>query len=341
MTPERLKLAGLIIVTLYLAVGPVLFLWEDYLQDVDAGEGVTQWVFWWALPVLAALPVIASIFVRSPESSIHPNLFRGLVFGVAALWTLLAGWILWVPYVLAPELGDSVYRWWTAVVILLISVASVIPYVPFRSAKEDVSESRRQVHWKSTALNLAACGLMLAALAVALWVTTVDAVDIDDPVYLWAVLLSAASLTCWAVLHWKRTVVGAFIALYAGIVLALAVDALEGSPGWRFWALIAVFVGVIWASWFLLDNRFVQHVKRIVTIGLVVLVFASGVALFGIVLFSGVLEHERGLVTDILAKLLNFLVKIGLPAAGMVGGIEIAQKLSGWLGLGDAPNVTR
>ncbi len=242
VTRDRLQQAGPWFLALYLVIGPGLALWGIYVQDADFGEGVNPWIFWWALPSLAALPVVIAFVVHPPKSRIHPRLFRGLVFGASALGALFAGWALWVSFVLAPEPGDDVYRWWTAGLILMLAALFVIYGISFVSSKECAPGAEDEGFWKRTALDLAGGGLVFAGFAVLLWAFHVDDADTSEPVYKWALLLSFAGFAHWAipwvVSNWKRVLVGAFMFMYTAIVLTLAVDAIDGSEDWRFWALL-------------------------------------------------------------------------------------------------------
>ena len=338
MTRDRLKKAGLVLLIPYLIIGFGFILWGHYVQDVDIGEGVTRWVFWWALPGLAVLPILASVAVEPPESRIHPRLFHGLVFVATALGALFVAWALWVSFVLAPEPSDDVYRWWTAGVILILGALFVISGISFVSSKEDPPEATRESSWKKTALDVAGGGLVFAGLALLLWAFYVDDADTSEPVYVWVVLLSLAGFVRWVipwvVSNWKRTLVGTFLFIYTAIVLALAVDALDESEDWRFWTLIVVWLAVTGASWASLHLPVLKYAIEIV---LIFCVFIAGFALLWIFINLGVLGNQGGSTENVLSAPLSFMIEVALPAAGMVGGLEIAERLRCWLGIGRVP----
>ena len=339
MTRDRLKKVGLVLLIPYLIIGFGFILWGHYVQDVDIGEGVTRWVFWWALPGLAVLPTLVSVAVEPPESRIHPKLFRGLVFGATALGALFAGWALWVSFVLAPERGDDVYRWWTAGMILILGVLFVISGISFVSSKEDPPEATREGSWKKTALDVAGGGLVFAGFALMLWALNVDDADTSEPVYIQAFLLILVGfvrwMIPWLVPNWKHTLVGAFMFIYTMIVLALAVDAIDGSEDWRFWTLIAVWMGTLWA---LLNEAHLPVIKNAIEIVLISCVFITGLTLLWIFINLGVLGNQSGSTENVLSAPQSFMVEIVLPTAGMVGGLEIVKKLKRWMRVDPAPS---
>ncbi len=345
MTRDKLQQAGLALLVTYLIIGPGLALWTIYVQEVDFGEGVSSWIFWWALPGLAALPIFASVTVKPPKSRNHSKLFHGLVFGATALGALLAGWMLWVSFVRAPDHGDDVYRWWVAGVILMMGTLFVIvDILPYLSSEEDTPEAAREGFWKRAAPDLAGGGLMLAALAILLWAFYVDDADTSEPVYRWFLLLALAGFACWvipwAAPNWKRIckriLVGAFMFMYTAIVFALAVDAIDGSEDWRFWTLVAVWSGTFWA---VLHEAHLPVIENAIEIVLIICVFITGFALLWIIIVPGVLGNEVGSTENVLSALLSFTVEVVLPVAGMVGGLEIVKRLRYWLGVGRIPRI--
>ncbi len=343
----ELKQTGPWFLALYLILGFGFILWGIYVQDAEIGEGTTRWFFWWALPGLAALPVLAAKYIQRPESGIISKLLPVLAFGVAALGFLAGGWLLWVIFLLAPEPGDSVYRWWVAVLILMLGSLFVMHYVRFGSTTEDSEEATGE-SWSSIALELAAGGLLLAAFALILWATYVDDADVSEPIYLWAMLLVVAGAACWTIpsiiAHPKRTVVvrrivvGAFLFMYAMIVLAIALDALDGDEDWRSLTLSVVFAGVVWASWSSSGSRLLNVPETIIEIALVILVFISVPALLGLIVYIVISGGGRDTLTETLAAPHDFLVHIVLPTAAMLGGLEIAKRLDCRLGADESPS---
>ncbi len=91
------------------------------------------------------------------------------------------------------------------------------------------------------------------------------------------------------------------------------------------------------ALWALLREAQLRVVKIAIETVLIVWVFIAGFALLWIIIVLGVLGNEGGSMEDVLWAPFNFMVEVALPAAGMIGGIEIAGRLRRWLGIGRAP----
>ncbi len=264
-----------------------------------------------------------------------------LAFGIGALVAVAAGWLLWVTFLLAPEPGDSIYRWAVAVVILMLVLTLGLPffmhYVGSTQPQKTPKKKPEGVSRSSIAIELASGGLLLAAFALVLWGFFVIDADISTsaPIYVWALLLVLLVIALrtipWISKNPRCAVVGAFLLMYTIIVFALAVHALDGSQDWRFWTLLVVLLG-LWVSLAQPGGRSLVSVKDVIEIALVISVFVSVITLLCLLAIVLLFDPQFGIVETLLAAPLNFLVEVGFPIAAMAAGFEIAEKLDRWLG---------